>query len=98
MRTSHRARDAAAEKQSYVCDTFTGALGHPLAGAPAFTPRRHARQAGNDSNPSWPNPWLSWQPLSRRRGGGVQNAAADGAVTGRRQRKRVAAGACGGAP
>jgi hypothetical protein len=28
MRTSHKARDAAAEKQSYVCDTFTGALGH----------------------------------------------------------------------
>ena len=24
MRTSHKAKDAAAEKQSYVCDTFTG--------------------------------------------------------------------------
>jgi hypothetical protein len=24
MRTSHRAKDAAAEKQSYACDTFTG--------------------------------------------------------------------------
>ena len=24
MRTSHKAKDAAAERQSYVCDTFTG--------------------------------------------------------------------------
>ena len=24
MRTSHKAKDAAAEKQSYACDTFTG--------------------------------------------------------------------------
>ena len=24
MRTSHKAKDAAAEKQSYVCDAFTG--------------------------------------------------------------------------
>jgi hypothetical protein len=24
MRTSHKAKDAAAEKQSCVCDTFTG--------------------------------------------------------------------------
>jgi hypothetical protein len=24
MRTSRKAKDAAAEKQSYVCDTFTG--------------------------------------------------------------------------
>ena len=24
MRTSHKAKDAAAEKRSYVCDTFTG--------------------------------------------------------------------------
>ena len=26
MRTSHKAKDAAAEKQSYVCDTFTDLL------------------------------------------------------------------------
>jgi hypothetical protein len=30
MRTSHKAKDAAAEKQSYVCDTFTG-HGNPMA-------------------------------------------------------------------
>ena len=37
MRTSHKAKDAAAEKQSYVCDTFTGhgkAHQPPLPGSP----------------------------------------------------------------
>ena len=37
MRTSHKAKDAAAEKQSYVCDTFTGhgkAYQPPLPGSP----------------------------------------------------------------
>jgi hypothetical protein len=34
MRTSHKAKDAAAEKQSYVCDTFTGhGKGAPAASA-----------------------------------------------------------------
>ena len=37
MRTSHKAKDAAAEKQSYACDTFTGhgkAHQPPLPGSP----------------------------------------------------------------
>ena len=37
MRTSHKAKDAAAEKQSYACDTFTGhgkAHQPPLSGSP----------------------------------------------------------------
>ena len=37
MRTSHKAKDAAAEKQSCVCDTFTGhgkAYQPPLPGSP----------------------------------------------------------------
>ena len=37
MRTSHKAKDAAAGKQSYVCDTFTGhseAHQPPLPGSP----------------------------------------------------------------
>jgi hypothetical protein len=37
MRTSRKAKDAAAEKQSYACDTFTGhgkAHQPPLPGAP----------------------------------------------------------------
>jgi hypothetical protein len=37
MRTSRKAKDAAAEKQSYVCDTFTGrgkAHQRPLPGTP----------------------------------------------------------------
>ena len=34
MRTSHKAKDAAAEKQSYACDTFTGhGKGTPAASA-----------------------------------------------------------------
>lgn len=34
MRTSHKAKDAAAEKQSYACDTFTGhGKGAPAASA-----------------------------------------------------------------
>lgn len=37
MRTSHKAKDAAAEKQSYVCDSFTGrgqVHQRPLPGTP----------------------------------------------------------------
>jgi hypothetical protein len=37
MRTSHKAKDAAAEKQSYACDSFTGygkAHQPPLPGSP----------------------------------------------------------------
>jgi hypothetical protein len=37
MRTSHKAKDVAAEKPSYVCDTFTGhgkAHQPPLPGSP----------------------------------------------------------------
>ena len=37
MRTSHKVKDAAAEKQSYICDTFTGhgkAHQPPLPGSP----------------------------------------------------------------
>src|SRR5437773_9207619 len=49
---------------------------HPLRpAAPAFIPRRHAHQAGNDSNAPCPNPpALSWQPLSPRRSWRVQYA------------------------
>ena len=50
MRTSHKAKDAAAEKQSYVCDTFTGhgkAHQPPLPGSPVrvfpMMPRRGGR-------------------------------------------------------
>jgi|GEM_PF-2720461 hypothetical protein len=37
MRTSHKAKDAAAEKRSYACNTFTGhgkAHQPPLPGSP----------------------------------------------------------------
>ena len=43
MRTSRKAKDAAAEKQSYVCDTFTGhgkAHQPPLPGSPVCLSRR----------------------------------------------------------
>ena len=45
MRTSHKAKDAAAEKQSYVCDTFTG-HGRP--------PRYRDRTRGRGSAPDGP--------------------------------------------
>jgi hypothetical protein len=40
MRTSHKAKDAAAEKQSSVCDTFTG---HGKAHQPPLVALRFAR-------------------------------------------------------
>jgi hypothetical protein len=46
MRTSHKAKDAAAEKQSYVCDTFTcddKAHQPPLPATPGLVRRVQGR-------------------------------------------------------
>jgi hypothetical protein len=91
MRTSHKAKDAAAEKQSYVCDTFTGALGHPLRPAHRPSPRAATPvvRPETTATPHGPTPCVVVAALSRKRGVGVQNAGGGGAVTRRRQRKRV---------
>jgi hypothetical protein len=56
MRTSHKAKDAAAEKQSYVCDTFTGhgqAHQPPLPGSPVCVlPVMHSQLTGAPPRPA----------------------------------------------
>jgi hypothetical protein len=69
MRTSHKAKDAAAEKQSYVCDTFTGhgkARQPPLPGSPVRVfPVMLPGKAGEGAT------------VDPERGGGGDDAAGD---------------------
>jgi hypothetical protein len=65
MRTSHKAKDAAAGKRSYVCDTFTGhgrdaAGDHAQGGGPAAI----LQQAGSPTTVPGPSSLSSTQTLS----------------------------------
>ena len=70
MRTSHKAKDAAAEKQSYVCDTFTcddKAHQPPLPGTPVCVfPVMLLGKAREAPRPIWGSAMMTQSVTARK--------------------------------